>query len=95
MLTILFICTHNAGRSQMAEAFFNQLVHGRAQSLSAGSEPAEALQPEVVEAMAELGCGLQGQKPKVLTPEMVSCADRIISMGCAVACPARHHEDWG
>jgi arsenate reductase len=95
MPTILFICTHNAGRSQMAEAFFNRLAQGRARALSAGSEPERAVRPEVVQAMAELGYDLRGQKPKRLKPGMLDAADRVISMGCGLACPVQPHEDWG
>jgi arsenate reductase (thioredoxin) len=95
MFTVLFICTHNAGRSQMAEAFFNRLAQGQARALSAGSEPAKAIQLAVVQAMTELGFDLRGQKPKLLTSGMLAGADRIVSMGCGVACPTTTHEDWG
>ena len=98
MKTVLFVCVHNAGRSQMAEAFFNRLAAGRAQAISAGTMPAERVHPEVVEAMAEVGIDLSRQKPKLLTPEMIEEASRIITMGCSVeeVCPAVFvpSEDW-
>ncbi|HHH41373.1 MAG TPA: arsenate reductase ArsC [Chloroflexi bacterium] len=98
MKTVLFVCVHNAGRSQMAEAFFNRLAAGRARAISAGTMPAERVHPEVVEAMAEVGIDLSRQKPKLLTPEMIEEASRIITMGCSVeeVCPAVFvpSDDW-
>ena len=100
MKTILFVCVHNSGRSQMAEAFFNQLAKGKAQALSAGTQPADKVNPIVVEAMKEVGIDISGNKPKALTMEMVEKADRMITMGCGAeagaVCPASfiETEDW-
>jgi len=99
MKTILFVCVHNSGRSQMAEAFFNQRAKGRVLALSAGTDPADALEPTVVEAMREMGTDMSGQRPKALTIEMLEQADRVVTMGCGVegVCPASfvETEDWG
>ena len=100
---VLFVCVHNAGRSQMAEAFLNRLAAERGLALrgvSAGTLPSGALNPQVVAAMAEIGIPLDDQAPKLLTQELVAAADRIITMGCGVdvdACPAGFlvSEDWG
>jgi len=96
---VLFICVQNAGRSQMAEALFNALAVGRAVGMSAGTRPAERVHPEVVEAMKEVGIDMSAHQPKMLTPEMVSEADKIITMGCGAdeACPVTYTpaEDWG
>jgi arsenate reductase len=98
---VLFVCVHNAGRSVMAEAFFNRLVDGRAEGLSAGTEPQGAPHPEVVEAMREIGFDVSDHDGLMLTDEMVASADQVITMGCAVdeaACPAILYadvEDWG
>jgi arsenate reductase len=98
---VLFVCVHNAGRSVMAEAFFNRLVDGRSEGLSAGSGPQGAPHPEVVEAMREVGIDVSGHRGLLLTDELVASADRVITMGCAVdeaACPAILYadvEDWG
>ena len=100
MKTILFVCVHNSGRSQMAEAFFNQMAKGNAQAYSAGTQPAEKVNPVVVEAMREVGIDISGNKPKILTMDMVQKADRMITMGCGAeaeaVCPARfiQTEDW-
>ena len=98
MLNVLFVCTHNAGRSQMAEAFFNQMAKGKAKGFSAGTQPADKVNPIVVEAMREVGLDVSNQKPKMLTFEMVESADRVITMGCGVegVCPASFvpTEDW-
>jgi protein-tyrosine-phosphatase len=97
---VLFVCVHNSGRSQMAEAFFNELARGRAQSLSAGTQPAEAVNPVVVEAMLEIGIDIRGKKPRALTMGMVEQADKMITMGCGAeaeaVCPASfaETEDW-
>jgi arsenate reductase len=96
--TVLFVCVHNAGRSQMAEALFNAYAAGRAVAVSAGTEPVAALNITVVAAMREAGYDIAGQRPKQLTEEMIDAADRIITMGCAEdpACPAVvAEEDWG
>ncbi|MGD0804894.1 MAG: arsenate reductase ArsC [Candidatus Bathyarchaeia archaeon] len=88
MVTVLFICVHNAGRSQMTEAFFNKLSGGRHRGINAGSKPAEVVNPVVVEAMHEVGIDISGNKPKKLTKEMVLDADLAITMGCGEeACP--------
>lgn len=103
MKEILFVCVHNAGRSQMAEGFFNHLARQRglnAAGVSAGTAPRGEVNPVAVEAMAELGISLAGQTPKILTKEMADRADRVITMGCGVEadmCPAGTYisEDWG
>ncbi|MGB9618965.1 MAG: arsenate reductase ArsC [Armatimonadota bacterium] len=100
MKKVVFVCVHNSGRSQMAEAFAKRLGAGRIEALSAGTEPADGLNPTVVEAMREIGYDMTGHYPKLLTPEMVESADRIITMGCGVdagVCPASFlpTEDWG
>ncbi len=95
---ILFVCVHNAGRSQMAEAFFNQMAKGKANGLSAGTQAAESVNPVAVEAMREVGIDISHQKPKLLTLEMLEGVDRVITMGCGVegVCPASFvsTEDW-
>ncbi|HLV78837.1 MAG TPA: arsenate reductase ArsC [Chthonomonadaceae bacterium] len=103
MKIVLFVCVHNAGRSQMAEAFTNRLAQERSlpvRALSAGTVAGENINAVAQEVMAEIGIPMEGQKPKQLTQEMADQADRIITMGCGVdagACPARIHlsEDWG
>jgi arsenate reductase (thioredoxin) len=103
MKTVLFVCVHNAGRSQMAEAFVNHYAAERHLPLrgeSAGTIAGEKINPVAVEVMAELGISMDGQKPKQLTQELADSAEHIITMGCGVdadACPARVHftEDWG
>jgi arsenate reductase len=97
MTTILFLCVHNSGRSQMAEAFFNLMANGRAKGISAGTLPASSVNPAVAEAMAELGIDLGCNQPRQVTQEIISQANRIISMGCGVTCPvsAIATEDWG
>ncbi len=99
MKKVVFVCGHNAGRSQMAEAFFNHLARGRAVAISAGVTPSTQVIPTVVDAMREAGIDISQQKPKRLTPEMLQDAERVITMGCSVeeACPATHvpSEDWG
>ena len=98
--TVIFVCVHNSGRSQMAEAFFNKLAGGKAQALSAGTQPADKVNPVVVEAMREAGINIGGNKPKMLTLDMVEKADRMITMGCGAeaeaVCPASfiETEDW-
>ncbi|MGQ9525217.1 MAG: arsenate reductase ArsC [Armatimonadota bacterium] len=100
MKRVLFVCVHNSGRSQMAEAIFNHKARGTAQAVSAGTQPAEEVNPAAVEALQEIGVATDGLRPKLLTREMVQNADRIITMGCGVAesCPAFLYgsvEDWG
>ena len=103
MKTVLFVCVHNAGRSQMAEALTNALAKERGlaiRGLSAGTVAGAEINPQAVAVMKEIGVSMAGQEPKQLTQEMADSADRIITMGCGVeadACPARIHlsEDWG
>jgi arsenate reductase (thioredoxin) len=96
--TVLFVCVHNAGRSRMAEAFFNDLAGDRYEGLSAGTEPAPAPHAEVVETMREVGLELEDRPGTMLTREVADAAVRVIGMGCAVeeACPALTVplEDW-
>lgn len=97
MVTVLFICIHNAGRSQMAEAFFNKLSEGRHRGISAGSRPADTVNPVVVETMREVGFDISSRKPKKLDKEMIIEADLAITMGCGEdACPIVPNElrDW-
>jgi arsenate reductase len=84
---VLFVCLHNAGRSQMAAAFFDRAAAGRAIAESAGTEPAERVHPEVSAAMREVGIDLAGAKPRLLTEELQRAADRAVTMGCGDACP--------
>ena len=103
MKTVLFVCVHNAGRSQMAEAFTNALAKERGlavRALSAGTVAGEEINPAALAVMQEAGVSMAGQTPKQLTQAMADSADRIVTMGCGVdadACPARIHlsEDWG
>ena len=99
MKPVLFVCVHNSGRSQMAEGFFNHLAGGRARAVSAGTTPADRVQPEAVQVMDEVGIDIGRQRPKLLTPEMIEGAARVITMGCGVegVCPATFvpTEDWG
>jgi protein-tyrosine-phosphatase len=95
--TVLFLCTHNAGRSQMALGYFTRLAGDRATAYSGGSEPADQVNPAAVEAMAEVGIDITGQQPKRWTQEMVEEADVVVSMGCGDTCPVlpgRRYEDW-
>ncbi|PPL17636.1 arsenate reductase ArsC [Microterricola pindariensis] len=95
--SVLFVCVHNAGRSQMAAGFLSALSAGRIDVLSAGSEPKDAINPVAVQAMAELGIDIAGNAPKVLTTEAVRDSDVVITMGCGDACPifpGKRYEDW-
>ena len=95
--TVLFLCTHNAGRSQMALGFFNALAGGRAVGYSGGSDPADRVNPAVVAAMAEKGIDITAEQPKRWTDEMVQSADVVVTMGCGDTCPVipgRRYEDW-
>jgi arsenate reductase len=98
MRMVLFVCVHNSGRSQMAEAFFNQLGNGKVRALSAGTNPDTTVDSSVIEAMREVGIEISGNRPKALTLEMVEQADKVITMGCGVegVCPAAfvETEDW-
>jgi arsenate reductase len=94
---VLFVCTHNAGRSQMAAALLDHEAAGRVKVTSAGSQPASQLNPAVVEAMAEVGLDISREFPKPLTADNVQAADVVISMGCGDACPVypgKRYLDW-
>ncbi len=94
---VLFVCTHNAGRSQMAAALLDHQAAGRVHVTSAGSQPADHLNPAVVAAMAELGLDISREFPKPLTSGKVRAADVVITMGCGDACPiypGKRYEDW-
>ena len=95
--TVLFVCVHNAGRSQMAAGFLRELGGDDVEVLSAGSAPADQVNPVAVEAMAELGVDIAGQQPKVLTDDAVVAADVVVTMGCGDECPfyvGKRYEDW-
>ena len=95
--TVLFLCTHNAGRSQMALGFFNRMAGDRAVAYSGGSEPADQINPAAVAAMAEKRIDIAGEQPKRWTDEMVEAADVVVTMGCGDTCPfipGRRYEDW-
>ncbi|WBP88916.1 arsenate reductase ArsC [Kitasatospora cathayae] len=95
--SVLFVCVHNAGRSQMAAAFLTHLAGDRVEVRSAGSAPADTVNPAVVRAMAEVGIDLSGEIPKVLTDEAVRASDVVITMGCGDACPffpGKRYLDW-
>jgi len=91
---ILFVCNHNAGRSQMARAYLQSIAPDAFEAVSAGSNPADAVNPVVVEAMAEDGIDIAGTRPKMVDVETMNRADRIISMGCKDGCLVRKDEDW-
>ena len=94
---VLFVCVHNAGRSQMAAALLERQVENRVRVLSAGSEPADQLNPAVVEAMSEVGIDISAERPKKLEDGMVRESDVVITMGCGDACPiypGKRYEDW-
>ena len=94
---VLFVCVHNVGRSQMAAALLDQRANGRVQVRSAGSEPADRINPAVIEAMRELGLDLTTEFPKPLTADAVRAADVVITMGCGDACPifpGKRYLDW-
>jgi protein-tyrosine-phosphatase len=95
--TVLFVCVHNAGRSQMAAGFLREIAGDRVNVRSAGSEPADGVNPIAVEAMAERGIDIASEQPKVLERESVKQADVVITMGCGDACPifpGKRYEDW-
>ncbi|AYY15303.1 arsenate reductase ArsC [Actinobacteria bacterium YIM 96077] len=94
---VLFLCVHNAGRSQMAMGFFEHLADGRAMALSGGSEPAEHVNPAAVQAMAERGIDISQASPTRWTDEMLHAVDVVVTMGCGDACPVvpgKRYEDW-
>ena len=95
--TVLFVCVHNAGRSQMAAGWLQHLAGDRVEVLSAGSAPADSINPVAVEAMAEVGVDITAAVPKVLTDDAVRESDVVITMGCGDACPfhpGKRYEDW-
>jgi arsenate reductase len=97
MPEVLFVCVHNAGRSQMAAALLDHLAGGRVTVRSAGSEPANRINPRVVAAMEEIGLDVSREHPKPLTGDAVRAADVVITMGCGDACPiypGKRYEDW-
>jgi arsenate reductase len=94
---VLFVCVHNAGRSQMAAGWLKQLAGDRVDIWSAGSEPADQINPTAVEAMREVGIDISGHTPKILAIDTVSRADVVITMGCGDTCPyfpGKRYEDW-
>ncbi|WP_047692081.1 arsenate reductase ArsC [Kocuria sp. ZOR0020] len=95
--SVLFVCVHNAGRSQMAAGYLTELSGGRIEVRSAGSEPADQINPVAVEAMAEDGIDITSASPKILTTNAVKASDVVITMGCGDACPifpGKRYEDW-
>lgn len=95
--SVLFVCVHNAGRSQMAAAYLTHLSDGKVEVRSAGSAPADTVNPAVVEALAEEGIDISSEVPKVLTVDAVKESDVVITMGCGDACPVfpgKRYEDW-
>ncbi|MGW0858108.1 arsenate reductase ArsC [Streptomyces sp. NPDC002690] len=95
--SVLFVCVHNAGRSQMAAAFLTSLSQGTVEVRSAGSAPADTVNPAAVQAMAEVGIDLSAETPKVLTIEAVQASDVVITMGCGDTCPVfpgKRYLDW-
>ena len=95
--SVLFVCVHNAGRSQMAAGFLKHLANDRIEVLSAGSAPGPAVNPMAVRAMAEVGIDIAGEEPKLLRDSAVREADVVITMGCGDACPiypGKRYEDW-
>jgi protein-tyrosine-phosphatase len=95
--TVLFLCVHNAGRSQMALGWFRHFAGGRAVALSGGSEPANEVNPAAVTAMAEVGIDISRESPKRWTDDIVQSADVVVTMGCGDACPfypGKRYEDW-
>lgn len=97
MKRVLFVCVHNAGRSQMAAGFMEKLGGGKIEVLSAGSAPKDSINPIAVEAMAEKGIDIANRKPKILSTEAVQASDVVITMGCGDNCPffpGKRYEDW-
>jgi arsenate reductase len=94
---VLFVCVHNAGRSQMAAGYLTELAQGRIEVRSAGSIPGDQVNPVAIQAMAEEGIDISAQTPKILTTESVQASDVVITMGCGDACPifpGKRYEDW-
>ncbi|MGE0866327.1 MAG: low molecular weight phosphatase family protein [Vicinamibacterales bacterium] len=98
MITVLFACVHNAGRSQIAAALFNRLADpAKARAISAGTQPADRVHPEVVSLMQDRGVDLSGQQPQLLTPDLAAQAQWLITMGCGDECPVVpgiKRDDW-
>ena len=97
MSRVLFVCVHNAGRSQMSRALFERAADGRHEADSAGTEPAEHIHPEVAEVMREVGVDLDGRTPRKLTQKLAEWADVVVTMGCGDACPyipGKRYIDW-
>ena len=97
MAVVLFVCLHNAGRSQMSRALFDQAAHGRHSAESAGTTPAERVHPEVVTVMGELGVDLSDRTPQLLTRDLADQADVVVTMGCGDECPyipGKRYIDW-
>jgi arsenate reductase (thioredoxin) len=95
--SVLFVCVHNAGRSQMAAAFLSRLSAGAVEVRSAGSAPSDQVNPAAVQAMAEVGIDIAAEKPKILTDQAVRLSDVVITMGCGDVCPfypGKRYEDW-
>ena len=95
--SVLFVCVHNAGRSQMAAAFLTHLSGGAVEVRSAGSQPADRVNPAAVQAMAEVGIDLTAEQPKILTDQAVVDSDVVVTMGCGDTCPfhpGKRYEDW-
>lgn len=98
MKKVLFICIRNSGRSQMAEAFFNQASDSTVKAVSAGTKPARSVNPVIIEVMQEAGIDISKNRPKMITEDMLNAADIIITMGCGVTChclASRKTIDWG
>ena len=97
MAHVLFVCLHNAGRSQMSQALFERAAQGRHQARSAGTQPAARVHPRVIEAMREIGIDLEPRKPQALTKELSAWADVVVTMGCGDECPyipGKRYLDW-
>ena len=97
MSHVLFVCLHNAGRSQMSQVLFERAADGRHRALSAGTTPADRVHPEVAQVMHELGIDLADRRPQLLTPELAEQADVVVTMGCGDQCPfisGKRHIDW-
>lgn len=95
--TVLFVCVHNAGRSQMAAGYLRHLAGGRVEVLSSGSEPKDQINPVAAEVMLEEGIDIRDNEPKILTDDQVQASDVVITMGCGDACkfyPGKRYEDW-
>src|SRR5947207_14341440 len=97
MANVLFVCLHNAGRSQISKALFERAADGRHQAQSAGTQPGEAVHPEVVQVMSEVGIDVSGEQPKKLSMKQAQWADVVVTMGCGDECPfipGKRYLDW-